>query len=244
MHGRVLAWPRGKLLGGSSAINFLMWTHASRIDLDNWEALGNAGWNFDSLQPYYRKSETYNPPSDEITKALGTSIFDPALHGNAGPIQTSFPKGVGPLDQAWGPTWAALGLSPKADPRKGDTLGCYSILKQMNTLARRSHAGQGYYLPIAERENLTVLTNAHVSRVVISTAGSSPKATGVEYSVGQESSIVSARKEVLLCAGTIQSPQLLELSGIGSKSVLEEHGIDVVVDNANVGENLQVSTLI
>jgi choline dehydrogenase len=103
-----------------------MVSHARRADLDNWGKLGNPSWNFDTLQPYYSKSETYNPPDAVTAKELGTDILDPALHGNSGPIQTNFPVGQGPLDQAWGPAFKILDLDPKQDPRKGDTLGGYS----------------------------------------------------------------------------------------------------------------------
>ncbi|TVY68813.1 Dehydrogenase citC [Lachnellula suecica] len=235
LSGRTLAWPRGKVLGGSSAINFLMVSHASRADLDNWEKLGNAGRNFDTLQPYYRKSETYNPPDEVTTKELGTDIIDPALHGTSGPIQTSFPIGQGPLDQAWGPTFKTLGLDPKEDPRKGDTLGGYSLLKFMDGKARRSYTAPAYYIPNAERPNLVVLTNALVKKIEFEDS----VATGVRYSVSGEEKFVRTRGEIVLSAGTVQSPQILELSGIGSRSRLEALGIDIVVDNPNVGENLQ-----
>jgi choline dehydrogenase-like flavoprotein len=218
----------------------MMVSHANRTDLDNWEKLGNPGWNFDALQPYYRKSETYNLPDEVTSKELGTDIIDPSLHGKSGPIQTSFPREQGPLDQAWGPAFNTLGLYPKQDPRKGETLGGYSLPKFMDSKARRSFAAPAYYAPTADRPNLVLLTSALVQKIEFENS----VATGVRYSVAGQDKFVRARGEVILSAGSVQSPQILELSGVGSKDRLEALGIDVVVDNPNVGENLQVSLVL
>ena len=230
-------------MGGSSAINFLFHTHASRVDLDNWEKLGNRGWNFDTLQPYYRKSETYNASSsDEVTP--GTDIIDPSLHGQAGPIQTSFPRRTGALAHAWDSTLTNLGLGVEGqDPRAGATLGGYSVLMSMDKNARRSSAAQAYLSPAADRSNLTVLTNVHVNKILFASTGPPFVATGVVYTVGEEEFFVEAKNEVIVCAGSINSPQILELSGIGSEDILHEFGVDVLVSNQHVGENLQVSVL-
>jgi choline dehydrogenase len=216
-----------------------MSSHASRVDIDNWEALGNPGWNFDTLQPYYRKSETYNPP---IGDELGTSIMKPELHGATGPVQTSFPRDVGEFDRAWAKAWANLGLDPKSDPRDGQTLGGYSLPKYMDTMARRSHAGSAFYKPNEGRSNLTVLTGALVTSIMLEREGGEIVASGVKYEAdGKEYSIkTKGGGEVILSAGTVQSPQILELSGIGSETLLSPLGIEVMVDNPNVGENLQV----
>lgn len=218
----------------------MMVSHASRADLDNWEKLGNEGWNFDALQPYYRKSETYNPPDNITAKELGTDIIDPNLHGSSGPVQTSFPKGQGPLDQNWGPTFKTLGLNPKQDPRKGETLGGYSLPKFMDSKAQRSYAAPAYYTPNAERSNLIVMTNTLVRKIEFENS----VATGVWYSIAGQNRLVRTGGEIILSAGSVQSPQILELSGVGSKSRLAALGIDVVIDNPNVGENLQVGSRI
>ncbi|KAH8811078.1 hypothetical protein F5884DRAFT_842953 [Xylogone sp. PMI_703] len=232
LNNRILAWPRGKVLGGSTAINFMMHTHASRIDLDNIERLGNPGWNSEILQPYYRKSETYNAPDNGIDNIPGASIIDPLLHGNEGPVQISFPKGSGPLDQAWGPTFSNLGIGAVADPRAGATLGGYSLPKSMDKNARRSYAAPAYYVPAADRPNLTVITNAHVNKINFASSQLPLKASAVSYSINGQELSVHARYEVLLCAGAVQSPQILELSGIGSKDLLEKHGIKVNYSNS------------
>lgn len=201
----------------------------------------NLGWNFDTLQPYYRKSETFNAPTTETEKELGTEIMDSSLHGASGPIQTSFPKGSGPLDQAWGPTFKTLGLGPRRDPRAGNTLGGYSLPKHMDTAAKRSYTTPTYYVPSSGRSNLTVLTGTFVKKIAFDVNISPVTATGVWYSLGANVYFVGALREVILSAGTIQSPQTLELSGIGSKTQLENFEINVVVENPGVGENLQVS---
>lgn len=217
-----------------------MVSHASRVDLDNWEKLGNPNWNFDTLQPYYRKAETYNAPSAATVKGLRTEKIDPSLHGDSGPVQSAFPEGTGDIDHAWGPTFDKLGLGIKNDPRQGATLGGYSLLKYMDKSARRSYAAPAYYVPNAERPNLAVITNSFVKRIDFKLTEHGNKATGVDYSVAGKDYFIPTRGEVIVSAGSIQSPQILELSGIGSKSILEKFGIGVVVHNPNVGENLQV----
>ena len=217
-----------------------MVSHASRVDLDNWEKLGNRNWNFETLEPYYRKAETFNAPSTATAKALHTEKDDASLHGNSGPVQTTYPQGTGVLDSAWAPTFDNLGLGIENDPRQGATLGGYSLLKFMDKSARRSYAAPAYYVPNAERSNLTVITNAFVKRIDFKLTKHGNTAAGVDYTVAGQDYFVATRGEVILSAGSIQSPQILELSGIGSKSLLEKFGIDVVVDNPHVGENLQV----
>ena len=133
-------------------------------------------------------------------------------------------------------------MGAENDPRRGQTLGGYAVLKFIDNEARRSHAGTAYYLPAAERKNLDVLTGAHVNKILIdpdNTHGDL-KVAGVSFTVAGEDYIVSALNEVILSAGTIQSPQILELSGIGDTKTLEMAGVKVLIENQNVGENLQV----
>jgi choline dehydrogenase len=170
--------------------------------------------------------------------------MNPSLHGTSGPIQSSFPKGTGPLDQAWGATFKTLGLGPTSDPRSGNILGGYAMPKFQDKMGKRSYAAPAYYLPNAGRSNLTVLTGAFVKKIELDTQLSPVIATGVWYSIAGQDHFVHARKEIIVSAGTIQSPQILELSGIGSKSHLEKFGVDAVLDNAGVGENLQVSSIL
>jgi choline dehydrogenase len=133
-----------------------------------------------------------------------------------------------------------LGLLAKSDPRDGLALGGYTNLLNLDLNGRkRSYAATGYYLPIKQRKNLKVLTGALVEKIILEKSkkkGGDVLATGVKYSNG---TVANAGKEVILCAGSIGSPQILELSGIGSRDILEKNGIEVLVENDNVGENLQ-----
>jgi choline dehydrogenase-like flavoprotein len=146
------------------------------------------------------------------------------------------------LDHSWTKTCDNAGEGVDSDPRAGATLGGYPVLKHIDQKGRRSYAATGYYAPIAGRENLTLLTGVHVSKIIFEKVvdGTDAKASGVEFVTGGQTFVVSARDEVLLCAGTVQSPQILELSGIGSQQVLASQGVEVIIENPNVGENLQV----
>jgi choline dehydrogenase-like flavoprotein len=180
-----------------------------------------------------------------VQEDLQTQYIDPALHGSNGPIWNTFPDIYGPLDEAWPRAYENLGIGVKSDPRDGLALGGYTNLINMDLDGRkRSYAATGYYLPASKRPNLTVLTGAYVKKIILErmTHGSGVKATGVKYSLGLNLTIlelVEAEKEVILCAGSIGSPQVLELSGTGDPKILSKYDIEVVVPNPNVGENLQ-----
>jgi choline dehydrogenase len=243
-NGQVVAHPRGKQLGGSSAINFMFWTHALQQDIDNWGDLGNENWSWNALQPFYTKSEAYVGPMSQVQEDLQTQYIDSALHGTNGPTWNTFPDIYGPLDVAWPRVYENLGLGVNSDPRDGLALGGYTNLINMDLNGRkRSYAATGYYLPASKRPNLTVLTGAYVKKIILEKTayGSGVKATGVQYSLGSNSTmeLVGAEKEVILSAGSIGSPKILELSGVGGPKILSKYDIDVVVPNPNVGENLQ-----
>ena len=131
-------------------------------------------------------------------------------------------------------------MGAEADPRKGDTLGGYAVLKFIDKDARRVTSASAFYAPNVGRSNLSVLTGAHVRRILFENLHELT-ATSVLFSAAGKVYEVSATAEIILTAGSFQSPQILELSGIGSKKLLEQHNIAVIVDNPNVGENLQVS---
>ena len=242
IHGnnRIIGHPRGKQLGGSSAINFDYWTHASQQDINDWGKLGNKGWSWDELFPYFLKSETYNAPPLTTSEQVDTTFIVPAFHGEAGPVQDSFPPSYDNFYKAWEPTYENLGLGPTGDPKGGIAIGAYTTLLTIEPKnASRSYAGTAYYKPNAARKNLQVLTGALVTKVIFAPAKEPLSATGVTFTVDGGSYTVSASKEIILCAGTFQSPQLLELSGIGNAALLKSKGIEVLYDNPNVGENLQ-----
>ncbi|KAL5119530.1 hypothetical protein ACEQ8H_002595 [Pleosporales sp. CAS-2024a] len=216
-NGSVHGWVRGKILGGSSAVNFEMFSMASRQDLDNWEQLGNKGWGFDSMLPYYRKFETYHPAEDAFSAKVNDKYIDASLRGTSGPIQISFPGNETTwIQDVWPKTILNAGYDPSKDPRSGSAIGGFN---QLNTVdpkhVRRSYAARDYYEPASTRSNLSVLTHALVSKVQLEKTGDEVQATGVEFIVESTKHAVKAKKEVIICGGTINSPQILELSGIG-----------------------------
>lgn len=195
------------------------------------------------MSTYYKKFEKYLAPDQELGKALGSEIIDESLHGTSGPVPITFPHGSSDLDAAWRPTVQTLGLGVEQDPMKGDTLGGYAVLKFIGDKARRTTSVSVYFAPNAARPNLSLLTGAHVNRILCN-GSEEPSAAGVLFSIAGKNYTVSASVETILAAGSFQSPQILELSGIGSKTLLQEYDIKVVVDNPNVGENLQVKYLL
>ncbi|KAH8884143.1 GMC oxidoreductase [Thozetella sp. PMI_491] len=239
-NGQVIAQIRGKQLGGSSAMNLMFWTHASQGDIDAWGELGNQGWSWDELKPYFAKSETFTAPSASIEHDLDTEYIVPAIHGKKGPINNTFPDGYGPLDKAWPATFANLGLEVRGDPRDGLALGGYTNLLNIRLDNHtRSYAATAYYRPFAGRKNLVVLTGALATKIILKKGPSGITANAVQYTKDDKNVTVSAGKEVIVCAGSIGSPQLLEVSGIGDATLLKKFGIGALVDNPNVGENLQ-----
>lgn len=240
--GKVVASPRGKQLGGSSAINLLFWTHASQQDINNWGDLGNADWSWDALDPYYSKSESFVASSKLVAHDLETRYIEPSSNGKKGPIINSFPDIYGPFAEAWSKTWDTLGFHMKTDPRDGLAVGGYTNLLNLDLRTRtRTYAVTAYYLPAKDRPNLTVMTGALVSKILFAKNRKSgvPVADGVLYNAGNGTVTVKAKREVILSAGTIGSPQILELSGIGNPILLKKLVIKVVFGNPNVGENLQ-----
>ncbi|ORX92493.1 hypothetical protein BCR34DRAFT_254059 [Clohesyomyces aquaticus] len=242
----VHGWARGKVLGGSSAINYNMYSMASRQDLDNWVELGNKGWGFDDLAPYYRKSETYNKASKTLSAKINDKYVDPLLRGTNGPIQVSFCEtDCQWLQEVWPETAINAGYPQPKDPRSGSALGGFNQLTTVDPkTVRRSYSARAYYEPNAERANLSLLTEALVTRVEFEKSGSgNATATGVKVSVNGNEHTIKAKREVIVCGGVVNSPQILELSGIGSADVLRKAGInDIIFDNPNVGENLNDHT--
>ncbi|EPS36375.1 hypothetical protein H072_10091 [Dactylellina haptotyla CBS 200.50] len=240
LNGKVYAHPRGKVLGGSSAINFLFWTHPSQKDINDWGLLGNANWTWNALKPYFKKSEQYVAPSAQIENNLQTQYIVPASHGNSGPIKTGFPDWYTSITEAWPRTFANRGLGVNGDPKDGLALGGYTNLLNLDLSTHtRSYAATGYYAPNAGRPNLHLFTGSLVRKVLFTTQGGSKVASGVQFVKNGTTTTLQATKEVIIAAGAFGSPQILELSGIGKTSLLNQHSIPVVFNNPNVGENLQ-----
>ena len=229
------------MLGGSSAINLLALVYPSKASIDTWAKLGNTGWDWEHLVPYYRKFLSFNVPSEQTAKNLGTDGIYNSLQGAAGPIQGTFAEFHGPLSHAWIKTFEALNLKVSEDLLSGSCLGGLSTQSSIDSKTlERSHAGSAYYEPIKNRSNLRLLTEATVEKIILrASEDGRVRATGVQVVRDGMTETYSASKEVLVCAGAFHSPQLLEFSGIGSPGLLRSKGLDVIVQNSNVGENLQ-----
>ena len=221
MNGRRIYWPRGKTLGGSSAINGLIYIRGQREDFDHWAALGNAGWSYADVLPYFIKSES---------NARGAS----AHHGADGPLKVSDIGARHELIEAFIEGAAEIGV-----PRNEDFNGAQQSgagYYQLNTSKGwRCSSASAYLKPARGRSNLRIETGALASSIVFE----DHRAAGVRYRQDDVLKTARCKGEVLLAAGAIQSPQLLQLSGIGPPSLLKQHGIAVLVDAREVGENLQ-----
>lgn len=241
LDGLRVAQGRGKMLGGSSGINFMQFTFASRADLDDWEILGNTGWNYESMAPYYKKFENFQGARPEQESVGLNSFIKEDVHGHGGPINASFSPGYTPIQAAWPETMANLGLAPNGDPRDGVSLGGYTNPMVMTRgKSQRSFAGNSYWKPFAKRPNLHTVTQAVVRNIVFSNDRSGDLvATGLNFTANNQSFIANATREVIVSGGTMKSPQMLELSGVGDSKLLQSFGIGTLIDNPNVGENLQ-----
>lgn len=221
MLNRRIYWPRGRVLGGSSSINGLIYVRGQRADYDLWAAQGNTGWSWEDCLPYFRKLERND---------LGPG----PTRGTDGPVWCSSIKARHELVEAFIEAGKRKGLPQRQDFNTGDQEGVgYYQLTTRNGL--RCSSAVAYLRPAKLRSNLTIMTDSYVTRVLFD----GKRATGVK--VGQPGSMrtIKARKEVLLTAGALQSPQLLQLSGIGPSDLLQQHGIPVVHASPGVGENLQ-----
>lgn len=233
--------PRGKLLGGSSGINYLMYVRGSKADYDGWESMGASGWSWSGMAPYFRKHQTIDRTDSSAKKPL----FMPATeseeyHGKDGPIHTSFNDWYMPLEEDFVNAAYEVtgGERTLRDAWSGDHHGFYSSLGAVNRsddYGKRSYSATGYLRPNLGRPNLKVLTEAQATKVILD----GTVAKGVEFVHGGQKYSIHATREVVLSTGVIQSPQLLELSGIGDPEVLEAAGVDVVVENKGVGANFQ-----
>ncbi len=228
LNGRKGYQPRGKALGGSSAINAMLYIRGQKQDYDGWAAQGCAGWDWDSVLPYFKRAENNEQGADE-------------MHGDSGPLQVSHQKEPRPVTHAFLEAAEQLQHRRIQDFNRGDNegVGLYQVT-QFHDPARngeRCSAAAAYVHPVMDRANLTVITHAHAKELTLQ----DKRATGVIYkrkAKGADHS-VSAKREVILCAGALQSPQLLQLSGIGAADELRQHGIPVRHDLPGVGKNLQ-----
>lgn len=218
---RALPEPRGKVLGGSSSINGLVYVRGDHSDYDLWRQLGNPGWGFDDVLPYFRKAEDQQRGAD-------------TYHGVGGPLAVSDPTDTHPLCDAFIAAGEQCGYA-RNDDFNGAQLDGFGYLQVNLKHGRRASAATAYLRPIRRRANLQVTILAHATRIVLK----GQRATGVAYVRNGQTVVAHATREVILAGGAINSPQLLQLSGIGPAEHLRSHGIDVVADSPDVGANLQ-----
>ena len=218
--GRAHVWPRGKVLGGSSSINGLLYIRGQHADYDGWRQLGCEGWGWDDVLPYFRRSQHQERGGDD-------------LHAVGGPLNVSDVTETHPVSDAVIEACVEAGL-PHRDPNGGEQEGvAYYQLTVKN--GQRCSAAVAYLHPAMGRANLSVETNALATRILFE----GKRAVGVEFTQNGKTVTAMAKAEVLLAGGAINSPQLLQLSGVGPGALLAEHGIAVVADLPGVGENLQ-----
>jgi choline dehydrogenase len=221
MNGRRIYWPRGKTLGGSSAINGLIYIRGQREDYDHWAALGNPGWGYDDVLPYFIRSE-------------GNQRGASAFHGGDGPLKVSDIAARHELIEAFIEGAAQVGV-PRTEDFNGATQEGAGYYQLTTHKGWRCSTAKAYLTTAKNRPNLRIATEALATRLVLD----GRRAVGITYRQGGETKTARCRAEVLLAAGSIQSPQLLQLSGIGPRALLERFGVPVVHDLPGVGENLQ-----
>ncbi|ESK92538.1 choline dehydrogenase [Moniliophthora roreri MCA 2997] len=240
--GRVIPLPRGKSLGGSSNINFMQLNRPSAQEFnDAFAAFGIEGWSYEDLLPYYRKFEslTANP------EAFSTAHVQPdsAVHGDHGPLAVTVPVGTTPTRELFFKAMNELGVKTLSDCANGNNVGTWNSFQAIEGKGcTRASADTAYLIPsLAKLPNLRVLSGAYVTRIIFdsSTNEGDVVATGVEYTKGDSTHSVKANKEVIICAGTYQTPQILELSGIGDHDILSKFGIKTLVHSPGVGANLR-----
>src|SRR5699024_4534517 len=214
-------WPRGRMLGGSSSMNAMIYIRGNRLDYDNWrDRHGAAGWGYADVLPYFKRAEG------------NTSLGEP-LHGTDGPLRVEDRVFTHELSHAWVESAVDWGLKPN-DDFNGESQYGAGLYQVTCRRGQRWSTADGYLRRVLDRPNLTVRTRAHATRLLL--AGD--RAVGVTYMMGGAERTARADTEVVLAAGAINTPQLMMLSGIGPPEHLREHGLDVAVGLPGVGENV------
>ncbi|MCK5771139.1 choline dehydrogenase [Algiphilus sp.] len=213
--------PRGKVLGGSSSINAMVYIRGHRSDYDGWAEAGNSGWSFDEVLPYFKRAENQERGAD-------------AFHGVGGPLNVADLRSPHAICDDFIAAAEEQGHKRVSDFNGPDMegVGYFQVTQQAGD---RCSAAKAYLEPVADRPNLTIITEAYATRIDME----GKRAVGVRYRKDDASHHVGARKEVLVSAGALQSPQLLMLSGIGPREELDQHGIPICHELAGVGANLQ-----
>ena len=225
LNGRSIGYARGKVLGGCSSINAMIYMRGQQSDFDHWADLGNRGWGWQDVLPIFRRSENYQHGADDF-------------HGGNGEMRVEERRVNWEILDAWRDAAEECGI-PKIDEfNRGDNFGnAYFQMNQRN--GKRWSAVRAFLDPVKDRANLTILTEANVRKICFDDNLAEPRATGVAVLHGGQEHVFTANNEVILAAGAIASPQLLQLSGIGASETLHKHSIATLIELPGVGENLQ-----
>jgi choline dehydrogenase len=221
LDGRTIFQPRGKVLGGSSSINGLLYLRGQHQDYDRWRQRGNAGWGYDDVLPYFKKAEDQQRGGNEF-------------HGVGGPLPVSDWRHADPLSEAFVVAAAETGIPTNPD-FNGATQEGAGFFQTTTRRGRRASTAYAYLRPAERRSNLRVETEALAQRILFD----GRRAVAVEYRQGASVKVARVRKEILVSGGAYNSPQLMQLSGVGPAELLRKHNIDVVLDMPGVGNDLQ-----
>ncbi|KAI8940814.1 hypothetical protein NX059_002076 [Plenodomus lindquistii] len=236
--GRVNSITVGRIVGGSTKLNRMVFDRGAKSDYDGWQELSYPGWDFESLLPYFQKTETFTPPTPEIQAEYDIEV-NPQYHGSEGYIQTTYPPFFWPTTKNIVQATKELGISIN-DQATGNAFGGYFCPhNQDSTTVTRSSAEEGYYATAANRSNYHLLSGNQVTRLVTATSNGSVKVTAVEFapSAGAARKTVKVKQEAIIAAGAIHTPQILQVSGIGEASLLNSINVTQVVDLPAVGYN-------
>ncbi|MEK9801439.1 MAG: GMC family oxidoreductase N-terminal domain-containing protein, partial [Alphaproteobacteria bacterium] len=221
LNGRSIAWPRGKVLGGSSSINGLLYVRGQAEDFDHWRQLGNAGWGWDDVAPLFKRAESWEGETSP-------------LRGTNGPLHVSQNRVKRDIVDAWLEAAIESGYKANADYNGESQEGVAHFQMTMRD-GRRCSSAAAYLKPVRNRPNLTVFTNAMTDKILFD----GTRAIGVQCRIRGVHQVLKAKGEIILSAGAIGSPHLLMLSGVGDGAELSSKGIAVVKDSPGVGKNLQ-----
>ncbi|KAH6678739.1 hypothetical protein B0J14DRAFT_583379 [Halenospora varia] len=241
-NGRIMQQVAGKAFGGTSTVNGMTYIRAEKSQIDIWGKIGNEEWSWDDLLPYYKKSENLTIPSQAQTSSGAT--FDPTYHGEAGPLKVGFPSILAnrSIFDTVAATWNGLGIPTRTDMNGGAVRGISVFPSTIDADANlREDAARAYFYPFQERKNLHIFLQTTASRIVWhKNGGKKQVANGVEVIFSNATiRTLEAKREVIVSAGSLRSPAILELSGVGNPNILSRYGIGTIVNLPSVGENLQ-----
>ncbi|KAH9479090.1 GMC oxidoreductase family protein Mala s 12 [Psilocybe cubensis] len=246
MNNRSVGWPRGKILGGSSAMNAMYLVRPAKVEVDAWQAIINDDkkrWGWDNLFKFMKKAENFTPPTEELLSYTNIS-YDASTHGSGGPMQVTYPAFMIGINNNWTSSLEQVGVPTLTNPNGGITLGGFIAPSSINPSNwTRSYSRSAYIDPLPPRPNLHILPDATVLRLRYGDSSNSRgiQVTGVEFAKDPQTPIsrVDVKKEVILSGGPLGTPKVLLHSGVGPRDVLEAANIDVRVTLPGVGQHLQ-----